>query len=143
MSAFLSKEEQNRIVKAIEEAELNTSGEVRVHLESKCKRDAVQRAVFVFNFLKMYKTRERNGVLIYLAYKSRKFAIIGDTGINEKVPDGFWDRIREHMAEAFSKGAFADGICNAIRESGESLKAYFPYRSDDINEQPNEISFGD
>lgn len=143
MSAFLSKEEQNRIVKAIEEAELNTSGEVRVHLESKCKGDAVQRAVFVFNFLKMYKTRERNGVLIYLAYKSRKFAIIGDTGINEKVPDGFWDRIREHMAEAFSKGAFADGICNAIRESGESLKAYFPYRSDDINEQSNEISFGD
>lgn len=142
MSVFISKEEQGKIVGAIVEAELNTSGEIRVHIESRCGGNPVERAVYIFNYLKMYKTGERNGVLIYVAYKSRKFAIIGDTGINEKVPAGFWDKIRERMGDSFSKGAFTEGICNAVREAGESLKAYFPYKSDDVNEQPDEISFG-
>lgn len=140
---FISAEEQKRIVQAIEAAELDTSGEIRVHLESKCAGDPVGRAVYIFKYIKMYETARRNGVLIYVAVNSRKFAIIGDTGINEKVPDDFWDSIKNQMGSDFSHGRFAEGICTAIRSVGRSLKEYFPYKSDDINEQSNEISFGE
>jgi len=90
-SKYLTKDEQAQIVKAIESAELNTSGEIRVHLESLCSGDPFKRAVYLFNKLKMHKTKDRNGVLIYIAFESKKFAIIGDSGINEKVSDNFWD----------------------------------------------------
>ena len=139
---FIGKHGQEEIVAAIKEAELDTSGEIRVHLESKCPSDPLQRAVYIFNYLKMYQTQARNGVLIYVAVESRKFAIIGDAGINKVVPDGFWDNIKENMATAFSQGNYVQGISQAVRESGLSLKKYFPYQSDDINEQPDEISFG-
>ncbi len=139
---FIGKQGQEVIVAAIKEAELNTSGEIRVHLESKCPSDPLQRAVYIFNYLKMYKTQARNGVLIYVAVESRKFAIIGDAGINKAVPDNFWDNIKEKMALAFSQGHYVQGISEAISEAGLSLKKYFPYQSDDINEQPDEISFG-
>lgn len=143
MKAFLSKEEQRTIVAAIEEAELNTSGEIRVHIESKCKDDAVARAIYIFNYLKMYKTQQRNGVLVYVAHESRKLAIIGDVGINQKVPENFWNGIKEDMVKAFASGNFVGGIADAVRAAGVSLKEYFPYHSDDVNEQPNEISFGE
>lgn len=143
MAAFFNKEEQARIVGAIEEAELNTSGEIRVHIESKCKGDAVSRAIYVFNYLKMYKTAQRNGVLVYVACESKKLAVIGDVGINKKVPADFWNKIKDDMVAAFSKGCFVEGICDAVKAAGLSLKEYFPYQQDDINEQPNEISFGD
>ena len=93
MKEFINKEQQQSIVKAIEEAELNTSGEIRVHIESKCKSDAVSRAIYVFNYLKMYDTAQRNGVLVYVAWESRKLAIIGDVGINRRVPSDFWNDI--------------------------------------------------
>lgn len=140
---FLSKEEQSLIVSTIKEAELETSGEIRVHIESKCKADLMQRAVYVFNYLKMYKTAARNGVLIYIDVSNKRFAIIGDCGINSKVPAGFWDGIKDVMAEHFKKGEFCNGICSAIKMSGRELKAYFPYHKDDVNEQPDDISFGD
>ncbi|MBR5857171.1 MAG: TPM domain-containing protein [Bacteroidales bacterium] len=143
MNPFLSKEEQQQIISAIEEAELNTSGEIRVHIESKCRIDAVARAIYVFNYLKMYKTRQRNGVLVYIATESRKLAIIGDVGINQKVPADFWNHIKENMVAAFAAGNFVGGIAEAVRAAGNSLKEYFPYQQDDVNEQPNEISFGD
>ena len=139
---FIGNQGQEEIVAAIKQAELDTSGEIRVHLESKCPSDPLQRAVYIFNYLKMYKTQARNGVLIYVAVESRKFAIIGDAGINNAVPENFWDSIKEKMAHAFSKGDYVQGISEAIREAGLSLKKYFPYQSDDINEQPDEISFG-
>ena len=139
---FIGKQGQEKIVAAIKQAELDTSGEIRVHLESKCPSDPLQRAVYIFNYLKMYKTQARNGVLIYVAVESRKFAIIGDAGINNAVPENFWDSIKEKMAHAFSQGDYVHGISEAIREAGLSLKKYFPYQSDDINEQPDEISFG-
>ena len=139
---FIGKQGQEKIVAAIKQAELDTSGEIRVHLESKCPSDPLQRAVYIFNYLKMYKTQARNGVLIYVAVESRKFAIIGDAGINNAVPENFWDSIKEKMAHAFSQGDYVQGISEAIREAGLSLKKYFPYQSDDINEQPDEISFG-
>ncbi|MDD2420177.1 MAG: TPM domain-containing protein, partial [Bacteroidales bacterium] len=92
---FLSEKEQSMVVKAIEQAELNTSGEIRVHIESSCPGDPVTRAISVFNQLKMNRTKERNAVLIYIAWKSHKFAIIGDSGINEKVPENFWEQEKE------------------------------------------------
>ncbi len=143
MKALIDKQAQNSIVEAIKEAELNTSGEIRVHIESKCKAEVVPRAIYIFNYLKMYKTAQRNGVLIYVALESRKLAIIGDVGINNKVPSDFWSKIKDSMVASFSAGKFVEGICDAVRSAGESLKEYFPYQSDDINEQPDEVSFGD
>lgn len=140
---FIGPLGQHQIEQAIKEAELDTSGEIRVHIESKCASDPVMRAVYVFNYLKMYNTQGRNGVLIYVAVESRKFAIIGDAGINNAVPDNFWEGIKLRMGEAFSKGDFTGGLVRAIKEAGDSLKKYFPYRSDDVNEQPDEISFGE
>ncbi len=140
---FLTKEEQEQIIKAIESAELNTSGEVRVHLESTCKGDPVERAVYIFDKLKMYKTKERNGVLIYIAFDSRKFAIIGDSGINAKVPDGFWDEEKEILLAALKEDRAAEGLVSVIDIAGKSLKEFFPYQKDDTNEQSNEISFGE
>jgi len=139
---FISKAEQALIVKAIESAELNTSGEIRVHIESSCKSDPVERAIFIFNKLKMFQTKERNGVLIYIAFKSRKFAIIGDSGINAKVPVDFWDDVKAKLLNYLALGDIVSGLTLAIFMSGEKLKEYFPYQTDDTNEQSNEISFG-
>jgi len=139
---FLSKADQSLIVKSIESAELNTSGEIRVHIESSCKADPVERAIYIFNKLKMFKTKDRNGVLIYIAYKSRKFSIIGDSGINSRVPANFWDEIKEKLLNSFISGDIVTGLTTAIEMSGEKLKEFFPYTKDDTNEQSNEISFG-
>lgn len=141
-AGFLTKEQCDSIVEAIRKAELNTSGEIRVHIESICKGDPYERAVEVFGKLKMYRTAARNGVLIYLAIKSHKVAIVGDTGIDAVVPKGFWDDTYRFMAERFRAGDFTGGLVGAIISTGDNLKEFFPYRSDDINEQSDEISFG-
>ncbi len=143
MKDFITEADKKSIVDAIKEAELNTSGEIRVHIESHCKSDVLDRAAFLFKKLQMHKTEQRNGVLFYLAYKDRKFAILGDGGINQKVPENFWDNIKEKMAERFKEGKFAEGLAVGIKESGEQLKTHFPYQSDDVNELSDEISFGD
>ncbi len=140
---FLSKSEQSQIVKAIESAELNTSGEIRVHIESHCTGDPVFRAVYLFGKLGMQKTRERNGVLIYVAWQSRKFAIIGDSGINSKVPDNFWEHEKETLLSYLKENRVADGLSEVIKLAGEKLREFFPYQQDDTNEQSNEISFGE
>jgi uncharacterized membrane protein len=140
--SFFDKKQREQIVNAIKQAELNTSGEIRVHVENHCKKEVLDRATEVFETLKMHKTQLRNGVLIYLATKDRRFAIIGDAGINQKVADDFWDSTKEIMLEHFKKGAFAAGLTRAILQAGEQLKEYFPYQSDDINELSDEISFG-
>ena len=111
-------------------------------MESSCKGDVLDKAVYVFKKLKMHKTALRNGVLIYLAVNDRKFAILGDAGLNSKVPEGFWDQIKETMAEYFSKGDFTTGLTHGILMAGEKLKAYFPIKANDKNELSNEISFG-
>lgn len=140
--AYISKKDQQQIVKSIEAAEVNTSGEIRVHIENSCKGEPVDRAVFIFNRLKMNETAERNGVLIYVAIKSKKFAIIGDAGINLKVPANFWEDIKEKIFIHFREDKVTEGLCLAIEMSGIKLKEYFPHKDDDINEQSNEISFG-
>ena len=139
---FLGKENEILITKAIEGAENQTSGEIRVHVESLCKEDVLDRASWLFKKLKMHETKERNGVLIYLSVNDRKFAIIGDSGINKVVPEGFWDEIKEMMISHFSKGEFASGLINGIEKTGEQLKQYFPWQENDVNELSDEISYG-
>ena len=139
---FFSEEEQKRIRDAILDAEQNTSGEIQVHLEKTSKKPVLERSVELFDVLHMTKTAQRNGVLIYLAVEDRKFAIVGDVGINKKVPPGFWDEIKNHMEILFREGRFTDGLCDGIRMAGEQLGKHFPYGKDDIDELPNEISFG-
>jgi uncharacterized membrane protein len=90
----------------------------------------------------MHKTEQRNGVLFYLAIKDRKFAILGDGGINAVTPDDFWDRIKEKMLSLFTEGRFAEGLREGILMAGEQLKKHFPYEKGDVNELSDEISFG-
>ena len=138
---FFTKEEKKQITDAIAEAERNTSGEIRVHAEGSCKIDVLDRAAYVFDKLDMYKTKDRNGVLFYLAVNDRKFAILGDSGINQVVAADFWDQIKETMLGYFKEGKFADGLSTGILMAGEQLKANFPYQEDDVNELSDEISF--
>ena len=138
---FFSNEEQRDIVAAIKEAELNTSGEIRVHIENHCKEEALERAAEVFYDLKMDRTAARNGILFYLAVKDHKFAIIGDEGINKKVEHDFWNDIKDEMIAQFKENRFADGLISGILKCGEKLKTHFPYQSDDVNELSDEISF--
>lgn len=139
---FFTKEEKQSIEDAIRQAELNTSGEIRVHIENKFKGDVLDRAAFIFDKLGMKKTELRNGVLFYLAIKNRKFAIIGDSGINAVVPENFWEDTKEIMAAHFKEGDFTTGLSKGIIEAGNILKKHFPHKSDDINELSDEISFG-
>lgn len=141
-SDFFSKQEQSQIIAAIENAELNTSGEIRVHLENHCRIDVLDRTAYLFRQLGMEKTTLRNSVLIYLAIKDRKFAVIGDKGINAVVPEGYWDKIKEEMLVSFQKNEFCPGICHAVESVGVHLKKYFPYQEGDVNELKDDISFG-
>ena len=138
---FFSKEEQQKIVAAIKEAELNTSGEIRVHIENHCKEEVLERAAEVFYDLKMNQTAARNGILFYLAVKDHKFAIIGDEGINKNVEHDFWNDIKDEMIVNFKENRFAEGLIDGILKCGKRLKEYFPYQSDDVNELSDEISF--
>jgi uncharacterized membrane protein len=139
---FFNETQKTQIVEAIKIAELNTSGEVRVHIESVCKGDVLDRASQVFAKLEMHKTELRNGVLIYLAIETRSFAIIGDSGINSVVPAGFWDSTKDLMISYFKTGDYATGLIQGILKAGEQLKAHFAYQDNDVNELPDEISFG-
>jgi uncharacterized membrane protein len=138
---ILNREEDHRIVEAIKQAELNTSGEIKVHIENRCKGNVEERSLLIFNKLNLDKTQLRNGVLIYLAVKDRKFAILGDEGINKVVGDGFWNDVKDLMLSHFKEGRFTEGLEQGIQRCGEKLKAYFPYQSDDVNEIPDEISY--
>ena len=140
---FFTKEEKQRIKAAIAEAELSTSGEIRLHLDNRCRGEVLDCAAAWFSKLDMHKTELRNGVLFYLAVNDRKFAILGDAGINAVTPDDFWDNIKEAMLSDFKEERFADGLCKGISMAGKQLKEHFPYQSDDVNELSDEISFGD
>ncbi len=143
MIGFLDKSEQERIVDAIGLAEKNTSGEIRVHIESRCTINPYERAVEVFFMLGMDKTAARNGVLIYVAVDDHKLAIIGDEGINNVVPENFWEDALNDLRLHFSMSQFTEGIEKAIGRVGEKLKHYFPYdRRTDQNELSDAISLG-
>ena len=140
---FFSQSQKEGIQSAIANAELNTSGEIRVHIDSTCAVAPVEKAIEVFEKLKMHETELRNGVLIYVAIKDHKLAIVGDQGINDAVADNFWDEIKNNLIGSFKNGLYAKGLIAGITAAGEQLKTHFPYHSDDKNELSNEISFGE
>lgn len=140
---FLTQEEEQAVVEAIRLAEKNTSGEIRVHIEKKTSIDPFKRAMEVFHLLKMDETELKNGVLIYLAVKDKTFVICGDKGINELVPDDFWDCTRDLMTTNFKNGNYKQGLVEGIQRAGNQLQKFFPYQDGDKNELSNEISKGE
>lgn len=142
VEAFLSIEEEQEIIAAIRIAEKNTSGEIRVHIEATSDKEHYERALEVFHLLKMNNTKDENAVLIYVAVNDKKFVVYGDKGINNVVPEGFWNSTKDVIQNHFKKGAFKQGIVEGILKAGEELKAHFPWQIDDENELSNEISKG-
>ena len=139
---FLTAAEEQEIVEAIRLAELNTSGEIRVHIEKTSKGDATNRALEVFHILKMDNTKLQNAVLIYVAVEEKSFVIYGDEGINKVVGNDFWDSTKDLMQSHFKRGNFKQGLVEGVLKSGEQLKKHFPYKDLDTNELTNEISKG-
>lgn len=139
--SFFTPVQQDDIKQAILNAELNTSGEIRVHIQKKCTGDILDCAADIFKQLNMDKTSARNGVLIYVALDNRSFAIIGDKGINAVVPADFWESTKMLMINHFRENNFAEGLIAGIERAGEQLKKHFPYHKDDVNELTDEISF--
>lgn len=137
---FLTKQDEQEIVSSIVEAEKNTSGEIRVHIEEHSEKSTLDRAQEVFFELKMNETQDRNGVLFYICVSDKKFAIIGDKGINDVVESDFWDCTKDTVIANFKEGNFKKGLVEGILQAGQRLKHYFPYQSDDTNELSNEIS---
>ena len=137
---FLTKQDEQEIVSSIVEAEKNTSGEIRVHIEEHSEKSPLDRAQEVFFELKMNETQDRNGVLFYICVSDKKFAIIGDKGINDLVEYDFWDCTKDTVIANFKEGNFKKGLVEGILQAGQRLKHYFPYQSDDTNELSNEIS---
>ncbi|MCL9804637.1 TPM domain-containing protein [Flavobacterium amniphilum] len=139
---FLTKAEEKEIVEAIIQAEKNTSGEIRVHIEENNQKPPLERAQEVFHHLGMDKTGLRNGVLFYVCMQSRTFAVIGDKGINDLVESDFWDCTKDAVVSNFKQGQFKNGLVSGILRAGERLKEHFPFEDDDTNELSNEISRG-
>ncbi|MEG2493752.1 MAG: TPM domain-containing protein, partial [Rikenellaceae bacterium] len=139
---ILTKEESDKIVAAIASIESHSSAEVRVHIESTCNGDPLVRAIKVFSNLKMQNTADRNGVLVYVAVKSKKCAIVGDAGINKVVERDFWDTCTEKMVSCFKENNYCKGITTALVMASSKLSKHFPHALDDINELSDEISFG-
>lgn len=139
---FLTQEEEQEIVNAILQAEKNTSGEIRVHLEGGSGNDPVARARELFYLLKMDNTKDNNAVLIYVAICDRQFAIYGDKGIDKVVPDDFWNETRDILQSHFKKKDFKKGLIKGILKAGTELKTHFPWGPSDTNELGNEISKG-
>jgi uncharacterized membrane protein len=141
---FLAMLDQPRIVAAIGAAEGETSGEIRIHIQPKAKGgDARFVAERTFERLGMTKTALRNGVLLFIASEENSFVILGDKGIDEKVPAGFWDEIAAKLTIRFKNGEFTDGIVEAVTAAGHQLKTYFPRAADDVNELSDEIDISE
>ena len=139
---FLTQTQEQEIIDAIRAAEKNTSGEIRVHLERNSEKDPLERAKEVFYFLKMDETKNKNGVLFYVAVDDKKFSVLGDEGINNLVSEDFWNSIKDTVIQQFSIGSYADGLKEGILATGQKLKEYFPFQTNDDDELSNEISSG-
>ena len=137
---FLAQLDQERIVQAIKDAEGQTSGEIRVHIQPRVTGGDLRTvAEKTFERLGMTKTALRSGVLLFIASEERQFMILGDKGIDEKVPPGFWDDIAAKLTIRFKNSEFTDGIVEAITAAGEKLKEFFPRSADDVDELSDEI----
>ncbi len=135
--------DEERIVEAIRAAEQETSGEIRVSVAPFFWGNVEKAAWRAFDRLGMRNTAERNGVLIFLVPSRRRFAVLGDTGIHEKVGQEFWEAVAEAMSGKFRKGDFTTGLVLGIEEIGRRLKEHFPHRPDDVDELPDEVDFGE
>ena len=143
LADFIPSEGQRRIAAAITDAERHTTGEICVHVTPRCRGNVMKRAARTFDRLHLYATKRRNAVLIFVAYQDRKFAILGDTAINEAVPEGFWDNEVDELANYLKAGRPVDGLCEIIAHMGERLSQFFPGERDDENELSNEVTFDD
>lgn len=142
--SFFTHEENEQIVQAIKEAERQTSGELRIFVESRCKYvDPLDRAAELFSKLQMEKTALRNGVLFYVAVKDKQLAIFADSGIHAATGDQYWKDSVQHILSVFSKESVSAGITASVAKIGDALKTNFPYdEAVDKNELPDEIIFG-
>ena len=140
LDELLPPADQQRVIDAVGRAERHTSGEIKVHIEERCAGDAIERARSVFDRLGLQRTRERNGVLVYVAVADRKFAIVGDQGIHAATGDAFWHGAAGKMKVALTSGSLGDGLVAAIAAVGETLAQLFPARRHDDNQLSNEIS---
>lgn len=138
--SFFNKKQEKEIIKAIQKAEKNTSGEIRVHVESQPSEDHFSRAIAVFEELNMNQTKNRNGVLFHISPIDHNFTIVGDEGINAVTPNDFWDKIKHQVLNSYKKGKYKKGTIKGIKMTGKALKKYFPYEENDQNELPDEIS---
>lgn len=136
-----TSEQETVLLQAIKTAETQTSGEIRLHIDAKCPIDPLVKAKQLFVKLDMHKTAERNGILFYVNLKQRRFAIWGDEGINAKVPENFWDEIKNTCLEHFKNQQIIEGLEKSILMCGNQLKAHFPISANDKNELSNDISF--
>jgi uncharacterized membrane protein len=141
---FFSFTENERIVEAIRLSEQQTSGEIRVYIESHCRYvDPLDRAAEIFWGLKMDLTKDRNGTLVYVAMKDHQFAILADQGIHEKVGQSFWEKEVAVMKDHFKQQHPAEAIVAVVNDIGLALKTHFPYdNTADKNELPDDIVFG-
>jgi len=137
---FLAALDRARIVEAIGTAEKMTSGEIRVHIQPRAGGDIRHVAERTFERLGMTKTAQRTGVLLFIASEEQRFAILGDQGIDARVPAGFWDEIAAKLHDRFHRGELTEGIVDAIHSAGEQLRTYFPRAHDDVDELANEIN---
>lgn len=139
---FFTTEEEKAIVQAIRDAESQTNGEIRVHVEAHCNGDAYKRAVEIFENIGMTQTKDKNGILFYLAYLDHEFCVIGDSGIHNMATDAFWMELKMVLEHHFKNKRFAEGLIEAITIAGLRLKKYFPKTTDNTNELSDQISFG-
>jgi uncharacterized membrane protein len=138
----LSAADRGRIVAAIHAAERGTSGEIRVHVQPRCGDDPVRDATRVFERLGMTRTAARNGVLIFLAVRDRRFAVIGDTAIHAALGDDFWRKTADAMTPHFARGDLAAGLEAGVEAIGHALRHHFSHQRNDTNELPDTISEG-
>lgn len=140
---YLTEEQEQHIIDAIAGAERQTSGEIRIHIEARSKRDPLERAARIFHELGMDQTEQQNGVLIYIASEDHQVAVYAGKGIHKQVEEGFWNDVLNLILDYFKKADFEQGIAKAVEKVGDKLKALYPYRKDDVNELSDEISYHD
>lgn len=141
IASYFSKDDELRIVAAIRDAEIMTSGEIRVHISQKSDTDALEVTKNIFKELRMHNTQNRNAVLIHISLNSKTFAIYGDEGIHHKVGQDFWLSTRDLMQSHFAAGNLVEGICKGVENVGKKLKVHFPWDESDVNELSDEITY--
>lgn len=142
-SKFLNRKQKSRIIQAIVQAENVTSGEIKLHIENHCPTELLKRAKEVFHLHHMHQTEKRNGVLIYMALRDKKVGIVGDRGIDELIPENYWQEEVDMLLGYFKQSEFTTGLVTVITRIGEKLQKHFPIEENDVNELPDEITFFD